>query len=219
MFCETVGSGYTPLPKPRESQMSVGQPDFISDREIGSLCVGRGTYWDESTRFQTYSDGERIRIGRYCSIAAGVFIATGGEHRVNTVSTWPFDNFLRSVPNPSRTYKPIRDTMIGSDVWIGQGAHIAGGAQVGHGAVIGASAVVMSDVPPYAIVVGNRAEVVRHRFEGEVIAALLDIAWWDWSPEKIETNIELFYGDVHAFIAEHCAPSPPACRPSGRAAL
>jgi acetyltransferase-like isoleucine patch superfamily enzyme len=180
--------------------------DLDNDRQIGPTSIGRGTYWHPTTSFLTYTPSETITIGRYCSIAADVTICSGGEHHLSTVSTWPFDNFLRKLPNPTRTYRPIRDVVIGSDVWIGHGAHIAGGARIGHGAVIGARAVVTSDVPPYAIVVGNRSEIVRFRFSESDIAQLLKIAWWDWPPAKIVENVDLFYADVSEFIARHASP-------------
>ncbi|MEA2860829.1 MAG: hypothetical protein QOC72_2868 [Methylobacteriaceae bacterium] len=182
--------------------------DLEDDRVIGNASIGRGTYWGLNTRFVTFLESERVVIGRYCSIADNVTIASGGEHWTSTVSTWPFDNFITGLPNPTRTYRPIPDTVIGSDVWIGFGAHIVGGSRVGHGAVIGARAVVMGDVPPYAIVAGNRAEVIRHRFSADIIEALLAIAWWEWPPARIAENLDMFYGDIDSFIAKHVPTTP-----------
>lgn len=156
--------------------------DLENDRILPSnsfsdcVHIGRGTYWHPASRFHTYVAGEKIIVGRYCSIAEDVFIASGGEHHLDTVSTWPFDNFIFGIGNPSRTYRRKSDTIVGSDVWIGHGAHVFGGCNVGHGAVIGARAVVSKDVPPYAIVVGNPARIVRHRFDERTRSALLAIA-------------------------------------------
>ncbi|MFZ5784763.1 MAG: CatB-related O-acetyltransferase [Pseudomonadota bacterium] len=176
------------------------EPDLEYDREWGSIHVGRGTYWDPSAKLITYLPDERIVIGRYCSIAAEVTIATGGEHATGHVSTWPLDNFLNKLANPTRTYWRIPDTIIGSDVWIGHGAHIAGGARVGHGAVVGARTVVMSDVPPYSIVIGSPAQVIRYRFPPDVVSALLQVAWWDWSPEQIRDRVDDFYQGPEHFL-------------------
>ncbi len=81
------------------------------------------------------------------------------------------------------------DTIIGNDVWIGHDAKIMPGVTVGDGVIIGAGAVVASDVLPYAIVAGNPAQVVRMRFEHDVVQALLEIRWWDWPIETIEENV------------------------------
>jgi acetyltransferase-like isoleucine patch superfamily enzyme len=181
-------------------------PDLENDRVLGQVSVGRGTYWDDSTRFVTYHPGESIHIGRYCSIAAEATIFAGGDHRPELASTWPFDNFLRNLPNPTRTYRQTartrRGTIIGSDVWIGQGAHVAGGVEIGHGAVVGTKAVVFSDVPAYAIVLGNPATIIRHRFSPEIIAAMIELAWWEWPAEVVRERHDWFYEPIQKFVDE-----------------
>jgi acetyltransferase-like isoleucine patch superfamily enzyme len=180
-------------------------PDFENDRVIDQVSIGRGTYWDDGCRFVTFHGGERIHIGRYCSISEAV-VCAGGDHRSDMPSTWPFDNFLRDLPNPTRTYRETertrRGTIIGCDVWIGYGAHIAGGVEIGHGAVVGSRAVVLSDVPPYGVVLGNPAKVIRYRFSRDIIASLLDLAWWNWPPAVIQERHDWFYESIQNFIAE-----------------
>jgi virginiamycin A acetyltransferase len=184
-------------------QPSDGSPDLDEDRDFGWLTVGRGTSWDSSARFYAFTDQERIILGRYCSIAEGVVIFAGGEHDTQNVSTWPFDNFLRGLENPTRTYRVVADTVLGSDVWIGTRAIICGRARIGHGAVIGAGAVVRREVPPYAVAIGNPAQVVRYRFPETIIGRLLALAWWDWPADKINASIDLLYTSVDAFLAAH----------------
>jgi acetyltransferase-like isoleucine patch superfamily enzyme len=164
--------------------------------------MGRGTYLSPDTRFMAWAPGEKVVIGHYCSIAGQVLIWTGGNHRPDNVSTYPFDNLLLGRPNPTRTYQTTRPTTLGSDVWVGQRAMIGGGAQVGHGAVIGAAAVVFSDVPPYAIVTGNPANVRRYRFDAATTERLLRIAWWNWPEDVVRDRIEWFYRPVAEFVAE-----------------
>jgi len=176
-------------------------PDIENDRVIGAVSIGRGTYLG-MTRFQTYIPSERIEIGRYCSIADDVCISGGGQHHPELPSTWPFDNFLLNQENPTRSYKQVRTTVIGSDVWIGDGAYIGGGVCVGHGAIIGAKAVVFSDAPAYAIVIGNPAKTLRYRFSESQIAELLKIEWWNWSPDIVRSRLEWFYRPIEDFIAE-----------------
>src|SRR6185436_4084024 len=76
-------------------------------------------------------------------------------------------------------------TRIGSDVWIGYGATIVSGISIGHGAVIGAAAVIASDVPPFAVMVGNPGRCIKRRFDDAYIERILAIHWWDWKPEYI----------------------------------
>ncbi|WP_308462078.1 CatB-related O-acetyltransferase [Mesorhizobium sp. INR15] len=94
---------------------------------------------------------------------------------------------------------PIR---IGNDVWIGRRAIILSGVTIGDGAVIGAGAVVSKDVPPYAVVVGNPAALVRYRFNSGQIASLLEIRWWDWEDDLIKTDPSFFL-PIDEFIAKH----------------
>lgn len=81
------------------------------------------------------------------------------------------------------------DTVVGNDVWIGYEAVIMPGVKIGNGAIVATKAVVTKDVPDYAIVAGNPAQVVKMRFSESEIAQLLQIAWWDWSKEKITRNL------------------------------
>lgn len=130
---------------------------------------------------------EALQIGKFCQFADGVqFITASANHRYDGFSSFPFAIFgggdmegRPSMPGPGP------DTVIGHDVWIGQGARILPGAQIGSGVIVGAGAVVSGQVPDYAIVSGNPARVVRMRFDPDTIAALLEIAWWDWPIDRI----------------------------------
>ena len=165
------------------------------------LEYGRGTYWGPNTRFLKYLYDEKIVIGSFCSIADHVIICSGGEHRTDLVSTWSFDEMLFKRKNQSRSYKFTQNTTIGHDVWIGYGAYINSGVQIGSGAVIGAQAAVFSDVPPYAVVVGNPTKIVRYRFSRKTVERMLRIAWWHWPQDYIEDNIDMFYGPIDGFLA------------------
>lgn len=99
--------------------------------------------------------------------------------------------------------RPEKPTHIGNDVWIGLEAVILPGITIADGAVIAAGAVVTKDVPPYAVVGGNPATILKFRFCPEIIAALLQIRWWDWTDEKIAANRDLFDGPVEEFVRHH----------------
>jgi acetyltransferase-like isoleucine patch superfamily enzyme len=167
-------------------------PDFVE--------VGDFTYIGSGARFSGWLATEKIIIGKYCSIAANVHISVGGNHATSAVSTFPFDNLFLHHEHSTRTYRTTRHTVIGHDVWIGHDAYIGGGAIVGHGSVIGSRAVVRKEVPPYAVVIGNPATVIRYRFEASAIDRLLRLAWWDWTYDKVRANIDWFYRPVSEFL-------------------
>ena len=133
-------------------------------------------------------------IGSFCSIAGRVNIGLP-HHDLDYVSTSPVfleeANYMRtnfaSNPPPEE-----RRVSIGNDVWIGENAIILGGVKVGNGAVIAAGAIVTKDVPPYAIVGGVPAKVIKYRFDNETIRELEEIKWWEWDKEKIKKNKAFF---------------------------
>lgn len=94
------------------------------------------------------------------------------------------------------------DTVIGNDVWIGYDCLIMPGVKIGNGAIISSRSVVVADVPPYAVVGGNPAKVIKERFSQEIVLALEEIAWWDWPIEKISKHLAVTVSaDVDALMA------------------
>lgn len=165
--------------------------------------IGKGSYASD-LKVLSWGEGASLSIGHYCSIADGVAIFLGGEHRIDWVTTFPFNVLWREGGGISGHPKTKGDVVIGSDVWLGRECLISSGVSIGHGAVVGARAVVTKNVPPYAIVAGNPATIVRYRFDGCVVDALLKIEWWNWSDEKIKINIPLLLSDdVVEFIDKH----------------
>ncbi len=149
---------------------------------------------------------ERLIIGRFCQIADGVrFITASANHRYDGVSCFPFAIFAGPRENRPSMPGPGADTVVGNDVWLGQAAMVLPGARIGDGAIVGAGAVVRGTVPPYAIVAGNPAQVVRMRFAQAEIARLLALAWWDWDIGRITGHeAEIAGGDIDAL--ERAAP-------------
>ena len=158
--------------------------------------VAHGAFLDVGA-FCNLSGGSinNLRIGRYCSLASGVVIGPH-EHPTDWLTTsrtayYPQVNGwdalmagdgaaqIQARKRPFAASCPI--TTLGPDVWVGQGAFLKAGITVGTGAIIGARATVLRDVPPYAIVVGTPARVVRLRFPEEIVARLLALEWWRYS--------------------------------------
>ena len=158
-----------------------------------------GEYTYGTPRVISWDRSEQLTIGRYCSIASEVVILLGGEHRLDWLSTYPFNKMFETAKTLSGQPVSKGPVSIGHDVWIGHGAQIFSGVTVGNGAVIGGGAVVARDVPPYAIVAGNPARVIRYRFDEAQIALLQSIAWWDWPAEKVAAAAPvLMSGDLDA---------------------
>jgi acetyltransferase-like isoleucine patch superfamily enzyme len=167
------------------------------------LQMGRGSHGVPNI-VRYAGDIEPVIIGSYCSIADGVSIYAGGNHRSDWVSTFPF-RIVFNLPGALRDGIPESrgPVTIGNDVWVGRWATIMSGVTIGDGAVVGARAVVAKDVRPYAIVVGNPAREIRRRFSDEIIEKLLKVRWWDWPEEEIIAAVPLLCSpDVENLLRE-----------------
>ena len=158
-----------------------------------NIIVGDFTYFAD-TDFEKHVThhydfiGDKLIIGKFCQIAAGVeFVMNGANHQMNAASTYPFYIFGTWEQNaPTQNDLPLKgDTVIGNDVWIGQNATILPGVHISDGAIIGANSVVGSNVEPYTIVVGNPAKPLRKRFDEELTDLLLKFKWWDKPIDEI----------------------------------
>jgi virginiamycin A acetyltransferase len=160
----------------------------------GDFSYYSGTDFEKQVihHYDFYDD--KLIIGKFCQIAAGAtFIMNGANHQMNAASTFPFYIFEGwDQPVPPLSEMPVKgDTVIGNDVWIGQNATILPGVHIGDGAIIGMNSVVGSAVPPYTIVAGNPARIVRKRFDDELIALLEEFQWWNLPIAEINTLIPL----------------------------
>ena len=176
-----------------------------------NIIVGDFTYIADTeferhvTHFYPWSR-DRLVIGKFCQIAAGVeFMMNDANHQMNAVTTFPFYTLEGwDMEAPPASEMPCKgDTVIGNDVWIGQNAVILPGVQIGDGAIIGANSVVGTDVAPYTIAAGNPARVIKKRFDDELIELMLQFRWWDKSIEEINSLIPILTcGDLEAVKAE-----------------
>ena len=147
---------------------------------------------------------DRLLIGKFCSIACGAkFLFNSANHALGSLSTYPFpifyDEWGLDGKNVADAWDNKGDITLGNDVWIGYEAVILAGVTIGDGAIIGARAVVTRDVPPYAIVGGVPARLIRRRFDEATIESLLALQWWDWEPERIRRVLPVLQaGDIAA---------------------
>ncbi|MBG9312272.1 CatB-related O-acetyltransferase [Corynebacterium diphtheriae bv. mitis] len=171
--------------------------------EIGDYTYYAGSYHGKrfSEQCVPYPNregcGDRLIIGKFCSIASGVTFNVGGSqrHRKDWISTYPFHYMFREDQEIADGYYKIGDTIVGNDVWIGYEAMIMPGVTIGDGVIIAARAVVTRDVEPYSVVGGIPAKLISKRFDDETIASLLDIAWWNFDLEDIKKMMPLLASD------------------------
>jgi chloramphenicol O-acetyltransferase type B len=163
------------------------------------FAIGKHTYGDPQVF--SWGEGATLKIGAFCSIADGVKIYLGGEHRVDWVTTYPFSVMWPAASHYTGHPKTKGDVVIGNDVWIGADAVILSGVRIGDGAVVGNNSVVVKDVPPYAIVAGNPARFLKMRFDEATVERLLAIRWWEWDDARIQAFLPaLLNNDIPAFL-------------------
>ncbi|MCA0932649.1 antibiotic acetyltransferase [Lutimonas saemankumensis] len=173
-----------------------GGSSFTSDSTVGSRShilsgctinkshIGNFTYCGQKSLIQNTT------IGNYCSIASEVIIGLG-SHPLDYFSTSPIFYRVRNplkmkVVDQDADYQEYRKILIGNDVWIGTRAIIMDGIKVGDGAVVAAGAVVTKDVPPFAIVAGVPAKIIKYRLDSKTNEDLMISKWWDNDPFEIE---------------------------------
>lgn len=159
--------------------------------DIDAVTVGKFTYG--MLNVLTNGTNAHLTIGDYCSIADNVTFALSAEHSMNTISTYPFKAKLISGEAEAASKG---DITVGDDVWIGNNSLIMSGVNIGQGAVVAAGAVVTKDVPPYAIVGGVPAKVIRYRFDEELIKELLKVDFGKLTVSMIKEHAEDLYKEL-----------------------
>lgn len=161
-------------------------------RHVSSFCnisIGDHTYG--KINIATALEQPALSIGAYCSIAAGVIFFTGIDHPIDHFSTYPFR--VQVLHNALREATGKGGITVKDDVWIGENALIMDGITIERGAVIAAGAVITKDVPPYAVVGGVPAEIIKFRFDDELIEKLLKVDFSKIDKTFIQQNEALLY--------------------------
>lgn len=194
-FCRNLGyfSGY-------KIDVKVGvNVKLYPVSRLNNVAIGDYTYVAPNANISYTS------IGKFCSIGPN-FLCGLGYHPIHGISTSPMFYSLKkqngmtlSSTNKVEEMLPI---LIGNDVFIGANVTIIGGVTIGHGAVIGAGALITKDVPPYAVVVGSPATIVKYRFPENVVLDLLNLEWWNWDVEGL-SSVEKNFFDLNAFLNGH----------------
>ena len=160
--------------------------------DINRIMVGNATYGGINALI--FSKEGNLIIGNFCSIAGNVTFLVGTEHNMQRISTYPFKVKLLGTEEFEAESKG--NIIVDDDVWIGHGATILSGVHIGQGAVIAAGAVVSKNVPPYAIVGGVPAKIIKYRFSDEIIKELLKVDYSKVDKQLIENNLDKMYQDV-----------------------
>lgn len=169
----------------------------------------RGTYFDRNVNIISWSDDYHIQLGKYNSIGRDCNFFLHANHKVDWITTssqlWgPVTHQIADTHMKMGHPTCKGNIIIENDVWIGAKSTIMSGVKIGNGSVVGSCSVVTKDVPPYSIVVGNPARVVKLRFTELQIERLLKISWWDWTEDRIKTEAMTLWSDnIDEFIDKH----------------
>lgn len=184
---------------------SVYRRIYTSAKKSTVFDIGKNSYINSASAIGYGT----VTIENFSSISWTITFELGLNlnHNYRGIGTFPFENLFGDASKFILANAETCKINIGNDVWIGRGcilksANPARPLVIGDGAVIASDSVVVKNVPPYAIVGGNPARLIKYRFSEDIIAALLRIRWWDWDIDKIYENFK-YFNRVEEFVARH----------------
>lgn len=166
-------------------------PNNIFD--INKVIVGKYTYG--RLEVLMFNNENSLKIGSYCSVAPKTVFLLSADHYTNHISSFPYK--VKVTKNLDKEGISKGDIVVDDDVWIGYGSTIMSGVHVGQGAIIAAGSVVTKDVPPYAIVGGVPAKVIKYRFSEEIINELLKVDYSKVTKDMIKEHIDELYVNLY----------------------
>ncbi|HEX3027054.1 MAG TPA: CatB-related O-acetyltransferase [Clostridia bacterium] len=184
-------------------ETSVGTVDYGNVHQFPFIVIDLDSFIvsceiQSGINFDNEQISHNLQIGKFCSLADKIKFMIAVNHDYESVTTGAC-SFLNGVVRPFRL-KQKNQIIIQNDVWIGSGATIMSGVTIHNGAVVAAGSHVVKDVPPYAIVGGNPAKIIKYRFNEDQIEKLLKISWWNWDIKKISDNKMFFLKNIDEFI-------------------
>lgn len=173
------------------------QTTAMNKLPIERVRVGNYTYG--AINFESWNaENEALFIGSFVSIAADVIFLGGGNHDLDIFTTFPYKVKFQNAASEATSKGPI---IVGDDVWIGQGAFILSGIEIGQGSVIAAKSVVTKDVPPYAVVGGNPAKIIKYRFTEDQIKKLVELDYSKLTNEFFLNENKLLHMDIDTLLS------------------
>jgi virginiamycin A acetyltransferase len=162
----------------------------------GVVEVGHATYGLLNVQSLYATPDEKLIIGNYVSIASDSLFLLGTNHQTETITTYPLHSkLIGRTPLDAVSRGPI---VVEDEAWIGSNAIVMSGVSIGKGAIVAAGAIVTKDIPPYAIVGGNPAKIIRYKFSEEIVGELISLSLIDVPVEWFKANISLMYKKIES---------------------
>ena len=176
----------------RHNETSIGSYMFPK----GVVEVGHATYGLLNVQSLYVTPDEKLIIGNYVSIASDSLFLLGTNHQTETITTYPLHSkLIGRTPMDALSRGPI---VVEDEAWIGSNAIVMSGVSIGKGAIVAAGAIVTKDVPPYAIVGGNPAKIIRYKFSDEIVEELMSLSLIEVPVEWFKANISLMYKKIES---------------------
>ena len=171
---------------------------IVNNFDFEKCKCGRKTY--AALNIIDFSpEDTKVEIGSYCSIANGTIFCLGGEHNINTISTYPFKSKLFGVPREAGSKG---DIVVEDDVWIGENSLILSGVTIGRGSIVAAGSVVTKSIPPYTIWGGVPARFIKNRFNENLKQRLLSIDIGELFDSFTENDLDLVYSELNETVLD-----------------